>query len=186
MTSPNQYGMTGDGPSSAEATLRLIAGLPAPEGLADRVHTRLRTVPRKTGLLHWPLAPAMGFRIYSPVFRAAAAAGIVCLVAGGGWQIYSHVATTPAGSAVVQPARIGNSGGFSNAGAMRTPDTLDRPVLKQAVPAAGSGPAAGAGPAARHRAGAAAEKAGSPENPAAPSKKHKSSPKKHQATPLPQ
>jgi hypothetical protein len=134
MTSPSQHGMPGDAAQNGEDTLRLIAGLPAPEGLADRVNARLRTAPRRAGLLHWPIAPIMGYRIQSPAFRAAAAAGIVCIVAGGGWQIFSHVQTAPAANAIVQPARVGNSGGFSNAGAMRMPDTLDRPVLKHPQP----------------------------------------------------
>jgi len=124
----------GDAGRSGEDTLRLIAGLPAPEGLTERVHTRLRGAPRSAGVLHWPIVPLMGYRLHSPAFRTAAAAAIVCVVAGGGWQIFSHVQAVPAANVVVQPARIGNSGGFSNAGAMRTPDTLDRPVLKHPLP----------------------------------------------------
>ncbi len=33
----------------------MIAGLPAPDGLVDRVQTRLRTVPRSARLLSWPM-----------------------------------------------------------------------------------------------------------------------------------
>jgi len=134
MTTPAQHVNPADPGHSGEDTLRLIAGLPAPEGLEDRVHARLRTAPRTAGLLHWPFAPVMGYRIHSTAFRTAAAAAIVCVVAGGGWQIFSHVQTAPQPNAIVQPARIGNSGSFSNAGAMRTPDTLDRPVLKHPLP----------------------------------------------------
>ena len=138
MTSPAQHLNTGDAGHSGEETLRLVAKLPAPEGLEDRVHARLRTVPHTAGLLSWPITspitPLMGYRIHSTAFRTAAAAAIVCVVAGGGWQIFSHVQTAPQPNAIVQPARIGNSGGFSNAGAMRTPDTLDRPVLKHPLP----------------------------------------------------
>jgi hypothetical protein len=134
MTSPSQHLNPGNAGHSGEDTLRLIAGLPAPDGLKDRVHSRLRTAPRAAGLLPWPITPLMGYRFHSPAFRTAAAAAIVCVVAGGGWQIFSHVQTAPQPNAIVQPARIGNSGGFSNAGAMRTPDTLDRPVLKHPLP----------------------------------------------------
>jgi hypothetical protein len=162
MNSPSQNGMPGDAGRSGEDTLRLIAGIPAPEGLTDRVRTRLRTAPRTAGLIPWPIAGTMAFRIHSPAFRTAAAAAIVGIVGGGGWQIFSHVQNAPSANAVVQPARIGNSGGFSNAGAMRTPDTLDRPVLKDpAIPAQQDAIAPGSSPkperltpqakAARHR-----------------------------------
>jgi len=134
MTIPAQHSNPADPGHSGEDTLRLVAGLPAPEGLEDRVHARLRTAPRTSSLLHWPFAPLISYRVQSPAFRTAAAAAIVCVVAGGGWQIFSHVQIAPQPNAIVQPARIGNSGGFSNAGAMRTPDTLDRPVLKHPLP----------------------------------------------------
>jgi len=151
MTSPAQHSNPGDAGHSGEDTLRLIAGLPVPQGLEDRVHARLRTVPQTAGLLHWPIAPLMGYRIHSTAFRTAAAAAIVCVVAGGGWQIFSHVQTAPQPNAIVQPARIGNSGSFSNAGAMRTPDTLDRPVLKHPLPANQQDSIAPAPPAKKHK-----------------------------------
>ena len=135
MTSPAQYGTSGQ-PPNAEDTLRLIAGLPAPEGLADRVNVRLRNAPRTAGLFHWPMVPIMRFRFQAPVLRGAAAAAIVCVVAGGGWQICSRVPSTTAANQWTEPARVGNSGSFSNAGAMRTPDSLDRPVLTHAITAA--------------------------------------------------
>ncbi|MGA9784021.1 MAG: hypothetical protein WBQ52_17820, partial [Terracidiphilus sp.] len=70
----------------------------------------------------------------APVLRGAAAAAIVCIVAGGGWRIYSRVQTpaAPTANVVVMPARVGTQGAFSNAGAMRTPDTLAKPVLTHA------------------------------------------------------
>jgi hypothetical protein len=163
MTSPAQHGNPANPRPSGEDTLRLIAGLPAPEGLKDRVHARLRTAPPTSSLLHWPFAPLMDYRIHSPAFRTAAAAAIVCVVAGGGWQIFSHVQTAPEPNAIVQPARVGNGGGFSNAGAMRTPDTLDRPVLKHPLPSKQQDSTAPA--------------------PAAPAKKHK--PSKHKANAAP-
>lgn len=156
MTSPTQNGTPGGHPHTAEDTLRLIAALPAPEGLADRVHARLRTASRTGGLFSWAFAPVAGYRLHSPMFRGAAAAAIVCLVAGGGWQICTHVQPPATANNWVQPARVGNSGGFSNAGAMRTPDTLDRPVLTHAVqpaPDASAASPAGQGikPAKKHK-----------------------------------
>lgn len=119
--------------SEAEKTLRLVASLPAPDGLAGRVQEGLRAAPRAR-LLEWPAALVPGTWLMSPALRGAAAAAIVCIVAGGGWRIYSHVqAPTPTAKVVVMPARVGSQGAFSNAGAMRTPDTLAKPVLTHAV-----------------------------------------------------
>lgn len=113
----------------AEDTLRLIASLPAPEGLAERVQAKVRTASRRSQFLSFDFALMPGGWMYSPALRGAAAAAIVVLVAGGGWRIYSHVQPLPAAQIIVAPARIGPSGGFSAAGAMRTPDTLNGPVL---------------------------------------------------------
>lgn len=104
----------------AEQTLRLIAALPAPEGLEDRIHAGLRGAPRPARLLAWPpvFSPAGGW------LRSAAAAAIVCVVAGGGWGIYSHV----------QPGRPSNgaaSNGFGSAGVVRKPVTLNGPIVTQ-------------------------------------------------------
>jgi hypothetical protein len=121
---------------SAEETLRLIAQLPAPEGLVHRVQTSLKSAPREERLLHWPyvLRPAAGW-MHGNLVRGAAAAAIVCIVAGGGWGIYSRVQppAAPAAKVIVTPTRIGSSGGFSSAGAMRTPDTLNGPILKHPI-----------------------------------------------------
>jgi len=64
------------GAGEAEETLRLIARLPAPVGLEDRVHAGLRSAPRSARVLAWPAAfsPAGGW------LRAAAAAAIVFVV----------------------------------------------------------------------------------------------------------
>jgi len=113
----------------ADATLRLIAGLPAPEGLEDRVHARLRSAPRSARIIEWPSR----FRVESPWMRSAAAAAIAFVVVGGGWGVYSRV--QPA-KVIAMPPHLAAPGGFSNAGAMRTPQTLNRPVL--APPAAHS------------------------------------------------
>ena len=108
-----------------ETTLRLIANLPAPEGLEDRVKAGLRSAPRTGRVLQWPT----GLRSSSGWMRGVAAAAIVFVVAGGGWGIYSRVQPTPSARVIVMPVRTGAAGGFSNAGAMRTPQTLNGPVV---------------------------------------------------------
>lgn len=120
--------------SPAEETLRLIATLPAPEGLADRVHEKLRTAPRSARVLAWPVWLGPGaFRI-SAAMRGAAAAAIVLVVAGGGWSIYSHVQPFQSGPVLATPARIGGSG-FSSAGAMRKPDSPNGAVITHVIQA---------------------------------------------------
>jgi hypothetical protein len=112
---------------TVEDTLRLIANLPAPEGLEDRVYANLRTAqrsaPRKGRVLAWPGA---GFRPGSEWMRSAAAAAIVLVVAGGGWGIYTRV--QPA-KGIAAPPHVAAPVGFSSSGAMRTPNTLNGPVL---------------------------------------------------------
>ena len=114
------------GSSDAEATLRMIARLPAPRGLESRIHTRLGAAPRKAAVLAWPVGRSTAW------MRSAAAAAIVCVVAGGGWGIYSRV--QPDGFArevSQQPA----GAQFSTGEARRRPQTLAGPEVKLAVPA---------------------------------------------------
>jgi hypothetical protein len=120
---------------SGEDTLRLIAGLPAPEGLAERVQGGLRNAPQAGRMLRWrgPLMSPGGW-MHSSVARGAAAAAIVCVVAGGGWTVYSRV--SPASTAKVIEMRQGvgaNRGGFAPAEAKRLPETLQGPVLSHPV-----------------------------------------------------
>ena len=117
------------GPCSAEDTLRLIASLPAPEGLEERVQAALHRTPRSGRILTWP-AP---YRPANAWMRTAAAAAIVFVVAGGGWGVYSHVGQGQLAKTMVLP-RVPISGGFSSAGAMRTPQTLDGPVVARPAP----------------------------------------------------
>ena len=121
------------GAIKAEETLRLIASLPAPAGIEDRVKSGLRAAPRQTSVISWPLSSANG-RAGSRVsaMRAAAAAAIVFVVAGGGWEVYSHIRLAPAPTAVATPQRIDGGGGLSAAGAKRTPRTLEGPVVADA------------------------------------------------------
>ncbi len=125
---PSSYDPTStqiETPHPVDTTLRLIANLPVPEGLEERVHTRLRLAPRTARLLAWPLRTDTGW------MRSAAAAAIVVVVAGGGWGVYSRVEHPQQPVRVIaMPATGTSGGGFGNAGAMRTPQTLNKPVLK--------------------------------------------------------
>jgi hypothetical protein len=110
----------------AEATLRLIAKLPAPQGLQDRVIAGMRSAPRAGRVLSWP-------RLLNPTkhwLRFAAAAAIAFVVIGGGWGVYSRIQPF---SAVGAPPTTG--GAFSNAGAVRVPQTVPAPVVVQPAPA---------------------------------------------------
>jgi hypothetical protein len=124
MSYPDQKSFSKDsGVSEAEVTLRLIASLPASEGLADRVQAALHAAPRRARVLAWPLAPAGEW------LRAIAAAAIVFVVAGGGWGIYAHVQSDHAVLGIASP-RLGAAGGFSEGGAVRRPQTLVGPTVK--------------------------------------------------------
>lgn len=115
---------------NAEETLRLIASLPAPEGIEDRVKSGLHAAPRRASVISWPLSSANGARSSRvSAMRAAAAAAIVFVVAGGGWEVYSHIRPAVAPTAVATPQRIDGRSGLSAAGAKRTPRTLEGPVV---------------------------------------------------------
>ena len=129
---------SGSEPDSFQATLRVIANLPVPEGLEDRVRRALRTAPRESHLLAWPSglkpkAVRLDSSWMTPGWigawsRAAAAVAIGLVVVGGGWGVYSRVERTQPQRVIVFPhSAVG--GGFSSAGAMRTPETLNGPVL---------------------------------------------------------
>jgi hypothetical protein len=114
----------GEGPGSAEETLRLIARLPAPAGLEERVKAGLRNAPRRGRVLAWPgaFSPAAGWS------RAAAAAAIVFVVGGGGWGIYSRVQPGQPAHGIAGP-RVSGPGQFSTGDAVRRPQTLVGPTL---------------------------------------------------------
>ncbi len=111
-----------DAKQDAEATLRLIAALPSPEGLENRVIAGIRSAPRSGRIFSWPgvLNPAESW------LRTAAAAAIVFVIVGGGWGVYSRV--QPNSSAAAPPV---TGAGFSSAGAVRVPQTLPAPVVVQ-------------------------------------------------------
>jgi len=104
-----------------DATLRVVASLPAPEGLEDRVREALRTAPRTARVLQWPAR----FVTDNAWVRGAAAAAIAFAVAGGGWGVYSRVQTA---KVIEMPSQV-SSPGFSNAGATRKPETVNGPVI---------------------------------------------------------
>ncbi len=116
---------------SGQETLRMIASLPTPEGLEDRVHKALRAAPRTGRVLVWPAGMRSRISFRSNSIRTAAAAAIVFVVVGGGWGVYSRVQLGQSGKVVVMPAPVTNTGGFSGAGAIRTPETLPGPKIRE-------------------------------------------------------
>lgn len=109
--------------SEAEEMLRAVARLPAPQGLEDRMHAALRKAPRTATVLSWP-APGASSRGW---MRGAAAAAIVFVVAGGGWGIAARLHPAEPARVIAMP-RVTTGGGFSSAGAMRTPQTFNVPA----------------------------------------------------------
>ena len=117
-------------PDQVDATLRLIAKLPTPAGLEDRIFTGVLAVPHSARVLAWPRT------LYARDWmRSVAAAAIVLVVGAGGWGIYSHVQQNEPARVIAVPRVVMESGGFSSAGVIRRPQTLYGPVLeKQAEP----------------------------------------------------
>jgi len=131
MNTQNTFGLYSNTAAQAahntDTTLRLIASLSAPEGLEQRVITGIHSAPRSGRVLGWP-------RLFHPTenwLRSAAAAAIVFVVIGGGWGVYSRVQPI---SAVATPPPAGAGGAFSNAGAVRVPQTLPAPAVAQPSP----------------------------------------------------
>jgi len=110
----------------------MIARLPAPAGLEDRVKAGLRSAPKSANVIAWPLASANGW-MRSAGMRGAAAAAIVLAIAGGGWGVYSHIQVAPVPSALADPQLPGAAGRFSTAGAMHVPQTVQGPVVAAPV-----------------------------------------------------
>jgi len=124
------------GSDEFEETLRLIARLSAPEGLEERVQVGLRAASRTTSgrarLLQWPVALRLNNAwMQSSLARMAAAAAIAAVVIGGGWVVSSRVQPAQPARAIAIPPRVSVQGSFSSAGAMRTPQTLNGPVVAQ-------------------------------------------------------
>ena len=158
MTEKNQIGVRQGMHSETEDTLRLLAKLPAPDGLEGRVHSALKNASRSAEVLSWPGSggSARGW-VNSPLMRGAAAAAIVLVVMGGGWEVYSHIQPAPLPQAITQPHVVAPRGGFSSANAIRTPTTLNGPTVKQSeVNAATKAPMSNSGKKKKHSAHAAA------------------------------
>jgi len=147
---------------SVDETLRMIARMPAPEGLEDRVKAGLHLAEGPRRVLAWPAARraqsgravsvsapsvrmasvwAPGVRVRTGWVRTgwargAAAAAIALAVAGGGWGIYSRIEPAQSAKAVAtpqaKPSATAQTGAFGEAGAMRRPLTLAGPVVKPA------------------------------------------------------
>ena len=113
-------------PDQVDATLRLIAKLPAPAGLEDRIFTGVLAAPHSARVLDWPRA--LQARDW---MRTVAAAAIVLVVGGGGWGIYSHVQQNEPVRMIAVPRVLMEQGGFSSAGVIRRPQTLNGPVLRK-------------------------------------------------------
>ena len=115
-----------------ESTLRLIARLAPPEGLEGRVQAGLKAAPAVGGarILPWPAA----LRMDSAWLRSAAAAAIVAVVIGGSWGVYLRVQSIQPVRAITVPLHLSTQGGFSSAGAMRTPQTLNGPMVEHPAP----------------------------------------------------
>jgi hypothetical protein len=141
-TNPHNPMDSGPGANSGFDTLRLIAGLPAPAGLEERVHKALHAAPRGGRVLAWPARFRTKTVMESNWMRAAAAAAIVFVVVGGGWGVYTRVQTGQPGKVVVMPLRGPSSGGIAGAGAIRTPVTIPGPKIKEQKSPAATKPSA--------------------------------------------
>ncbi len=107
---------------SMDETLRMIARLPAPQGLEERIQTALQAAPAVRKLLAWPIN---GWQ--SNWLHTAAAAVLAFAVVGGGWGICLYVQPALPSGAHAEPSHLTVPAGFSSAGAMRTPQTLNGP-----------------------------------------------------------
>lgn len=138
---------------TVDATLRLIARLPAPEGLEQRMQAALREAPASAKVLAWPTGGWQTGPMRDPMrnwLRTAAAAALAFVVAGGGWGVYRSVQPVLPSGAQAEPPHLTAPEGFSSAGAMRTPQTLNGPLAPAAKDAqAAKGLKAQAKPAAK-------------------------------------
>jgi hypothetical protein len=114
----------------AEGTLRLVAQLPPPRELADRVHHRLaaeRANPVRRSF--WSLwMPAQRFQF-------AAAAALALAVAGSTWGVYH---SKNGGHPVIPAPQAAPNSGFGTDGAVRVPPTLAPIRVPGGVPAKNS------------------------------------------------
>jgi hypothetical protein len=123
-----------DGAGEADATLRLLAAIDAPAGLGERVLAGALAAPRPARVLAWRGSSMSVRSAASGWLRSAAAAAIVCVVAGGGWGIYSRVQPQQAPGMAATPVRAG----FATAGDVARPHTLDGPSVQQQAASTGA------------------------------------------------
>jgi negative regulator of sigma E activity len=116
-----------------EVMLRQIAQLPAPAGLEDRLQMRLRAALRQQPRRRewFAFLRQDGAWLHASGLRAVAAVAIAAVVMGGGWGVASRIQPA-AQQGSVQPVPL-STPGFSSAGAIRTPQTLNGPVVETAV-----------------------------------------------------
>jgi len=129
MTQNTQNGLNNPNPlpqtvHEAEETLRLLATLPPPTGLEDRVHQRIDSQIRAEQFA--PL-PRSIWSLWKPAHRLqfAGAAVLVLALVGSTWRVYH----TKNGAVVIQPAPQTGSpatptSNFGTAGAEGHPSTL--------------------------------------------------------------
>ncbi len=115
--------------ADAEQTLRLVASLPAPKDLEERVKASLRTGHQRAEVVAWPFPSAGRSWMQNAAMRTGAAAAIVLVIAGGGWEVYSHIQPAAVPTAVSAPQPLSGRGGFSTAGTKRVPQMLDEPPV---------------------------------------------------------
>ena len=120
---------------SVDETLRMIARMPVPELLEERVKAGLQLAEKPGRVLGWPSERRAGSRgawMQAGWARGTAAAAIALAVVGGGWGIYARVEPAQSAKTVAVPAAK-QDGTFSEAGAMRRPQTVVGPTVNPAV-----------------------------------------------------
>lgn len=115
-----------------EETLRRLAQLPAPTGLQERVQARLATANKQNKRDDWRAFFSKLFAPQSSWRRGLAAAAIVLVIFGVGWGIAWSIQPPAPAAQIAPPVGATVSGGFSSAGAIRTPPTLQGPAVKKA------------------------------------------------------
>ena len=121
--------MTQNLKTEAEETLRLVAQLPPPGDLAERVHQRLKGAQN--------LSPRRGFwSLWLPAHRLqyAGAALLVLAIAGSAWTVrHTGGGGAAKGQGPVQPAAQAVPQGFGTAGSEARPSSL-KPIKVPPAP----------------------------------------------------
>jgi len=130
-----------------DETLHLLAQAEIPAGLEVRLKANLRKAasePRPAKVLSWPQSGNAAIaNVASSAFgwhRAVAAIFLAAAILGCAWSVLWQQKTRSASIEQSHPmVRPLPAGGFSNAGAMRTPRTLEGPMAgPEAHPATNS------------------------------------------------